>query len=90
VMGLLVFQDLRSGRPLDVTSVVVVAVVVWVVMAGLVTFSKIRKGARRFGGSLGRAAVRNPRQDAGAAVGEAMDEALRASGAKKPDRSTTP
>ena len=85
VMSFVVVQTLRAGQRLDVAPTLFFAVVVWVPMAGLVTFSKIMTGARRFGSNLGRAVVKNPRQEAGGAVGNAMDDALRRAGAKRPD-----
>jgi hypothetical protein len=86
----LVVQDIRAGRQLQASSVLILTIIVWVVMAGLVTFSKIMRGARRFGANLGRAVVKNPKQEAGAAIGGAMDDALRRSGVKAPDSGKKP
>lgn len=85
VMGFLVVQDVRAGTELQAASILILTIIVWVVMAGLVTFSKIMAGARRVGANLGRAVVENPKQDAGVAVGRATEDALQRSGVKARD-----
>ena len=54
VVGLMLVNDLSQGRPVSASSVVLVAVIGWIVMAGLVTFSKVMSAAERVGTNIGR------------------------------------
>jgi hypothetical protein len=83
IVGFLLVQDLRAGKGVDATGILLVTVVVWIVMAGLVTFSKIMSAARGVGRNLGRAVVQKPKQEAGAAVGAAVGDALQKAGITK-------
>jgi hypothetical protein len=80
LVALLLVQDLRAGRPFDLTGTLLVTMIVWIVMAGLVTFWKIMSAARGVGRNLGRAVVHNPKQEAGAAIGAAVGDALQKAG----------
>ena len=51
----LVIQDLRDGKAIDLAQVIGGTVVIWLVMAALVTLSKVRRAARRVGSDLGHA-----------------------------------
>jgi hypothetical protein len=52
----LVIQDLRDGKAIDPEQVISGAIVIWIVMAGLITVAKVRRAARQAGSTLGRAA----------------------------------
>jgi len=83
LVAILVVNDLSKGRPFSLSTVLVVAVVVWVVMAGLVAFSKVMSAASRLGTNIGRAVVQDPKQDAATALGKAAQDAIRPPGDPK-------
>jgi hypothetical protein len=76
VVALTAIQDLRRGIATDPGTLLAAIAGVWLVTATLVAYSRMRRAARRFGNSLGRAVVANPKQDAGAAPENAIQDAI--------------
>jgi hypothetical protein len=66
-----------NGEPFSALNTLLLTVVVWVFAVGFMVFYKILGAARQVGTNLGRAAVENPKGEAGQAVAEAVDDALR-------------